>query len=106
RADRKRALAAGDAARAETLKDDLAMAEEAKRLGKFTREVYGARPELTQEEIGECLKRLRADLLKGGLGNAVENMAPKPYGTRTLHVRVPEPIRVDLKSGETSEQYL
>lgn len=106
RAERKAALIAGDQAKADALKKDLAAAEEAKRLGKFTREIYGAKPTLTQEEIGESLKRLRADLVTGGLGNVIENMAPKPYGSRVLHVRIPEPIRVDPSSSETSEQRL
>ena len=79
-----------------TLRDDLAMVEEATRLGGFTRDVYGGEV-LTQEQIGESLKRLRASLLRGGLRNAAHNFLPAPFGPRVAHVRVPEPILVDPK---------
>jgi len=78
------------------LSDDLAMVEEATRLGGFTREVYGTEL-LSQEQIGESLKRLRASLLRGGLRNSVHSFLPAPFGPRVAHVRVPEPILVDPK---------
>ena len=74
---------------------DRARAAEAIRLGGFTETVYGA-PTLTQEQIAESLKRLRASLMRHGFRNAVHNALPKPYGPRIAHVRVPEPIPVDL----------
>jgi hypothetical protein len=82
------------ATRRDVLRGDLARTEEANRLGGFSREVYdGAR--LTQEQIGESLKRHRATLVTGGLRNTAHNFLPTPYGPRVVHVRVPEPILVD-----------
>ncbi|MEO8621198.1 MAG: hypothetical protein ABI625_09040, partial [bacterium] len=75
-------------------KHDLAMAEEAKRLGEFTREVYGT-PVLTQEQLYESLKRTRDRMLRRGWKNVVANMLPRPFGARIVHVGVPEPIRVE-----------
>jgi hypothetical protein len=76
------------------LTSDLAKAEEANRLGGFTREVYGG-PRLTQEQIAESLKRIRATLVTRGKRNAIHNSLPAPYGARVAHVRVPDPILVD-----------
>ena len=81
-----------DAARAE-LTRDMAMAEEAKRLGEFSCEVYGT-PTLTQEQLFECLKRTRDRLLRRGWKNTIANMLPRPFGPRVVHIGVPEPIRV------------
>jgi hypothetical protein len=81
-------------ARHATLESDLARAEEASRLGGFSREVYNT-PLLSQEQIGESLKRHRATLVTGGLRNTIHNFLPVPFGARIAHVRVPEPIRVD-----------
>jgi hypothetical protein len=73
---------------------DLERVDEASRLGGFTRDVYGT-PTLSQEQIFESLKRLRASLLIRGIGNALHNFLPTPYGSRIAHVRVPEPIVID-----------
>ena len=75
------------------LKHDLAMAEEAKRLGEFTADVYGT-PRLTQEQLSESLKRLRDRLMRNGWQNALANMLPRPLGPRVVHVAVPKPVRV------------
>lgn len=73
---------------------DRARVAEAERLGGFTATVYDA-PTLGQEEIAESLKRLRASLLRNGLRHSIHNALPTPYGPRAVHVRVPEPIRID-----------
>lgn len=91
-----------------TLKHDLAMVEEAKRLGEFTREVYGT-PMLTQEQVYECLKRIRDRLMRKGWRNALANMLPRPFGPRVVHVAVPEPLAVtreDALSGKEFEDRL
>src|SRR5262249_21660294 len=75
---------------------NLKKVEEARRLGGFSREIYNT-PKLTQEQIFESLKRIRADIIEGGVYNKMHNMLPKPYGPRVAHIRVPEPIRIDLK---------
>jgi hypothetical protein len=72
----------------------LARANEAARLGGFTRECYGG-PLLTQEQIVESLKRHRATLLRAGVSNVAHNFLPTPHGPRVAHVRVPEPILID-----------
>ena len=87
-------LATSDGAVREALKHDLAMAEEAKRLGEFTRETYGT-PTLTQEQLFETLKRTRDRLLRRGWKHTIANMLPRPFGPRTVHIGVPAPIRVE-----------
>lgn len=76
------------------MKQDLARASEAARLGGFTRELYDT-PMLTQEQLFESLKRHRATLMRTGWKNVAHNFLPTPYGSRIAHVRVPEPIRID-----------
>jgi hypothetical protein len=76
------------------LHSDRAKVAEVERLRGFTRDVYATKP-LTQEQLGESLKRHRAALLRGGWRNALHNFLPKPFGPRVAHVRVPEPILVD-----------
>lgn len=73
--------------------DDRARQREAARLGGFARAWYDS-PTLTQEQIHESLKRVRADLVRGGVANRIHNMLPKPYGPRMVHMRVPGPILV------------
>ncbi|MDQ2667510.1 MAG: hypothetical protein M3Z05_16055 [Gemmatimonadota bacterium] len=75
------------------LKQDLAMAEEAKRLGEFSADVYGTAT-LTQEQVSESLKRIRDRLMRSGWRNALANMLPRPLGPRVVHVAVPKPLRV------------
>jgi hypothetical protein len=76
------------------LKLDAELAEEAKRLGEFTREVYGA-PTFTQEHVGESLKRMRDRLLTHTKAQRLANMLPRPFGARIAYVGVPEPVRVE-----------
>jgi hypothetical protein len=73
---------------------DRARVAEAERLCGFARSVYRG-TQLTQEDIGESLKRHRATLLRRGFRNAIHNFLPKPYGPRIARVRVPEPMAVD-----------
>jgi hypothetical protein len=76
------------------LKLDAELAEEAKRLGEFTRDVYGA-PTFTQEHVGESLKRMRDRLLTHTKAQRMANMLPRPFGARVAYVGVPEPVRVE-----------
>jgi hypothetical protein len=78
------------------LEMDTKRVAEAARLGGFGRAWYGS-PSLSQEQIAESLKRMRAALVRRGLRNAVHNMLPAPLGDRVAHVRVPEPIAIDLR---------
>jgi hypothetical protein len=75
------------------LKQDHEMVEEAKRLGEFSRVVYG-HGALTQEEIGESLKRMRDRLVNFTKRQKIANMLPRPFGSRVAYIGVPEPIRV------------
>lgn len=98
RAERSRVRSAGEfvdtSARTAQLRDDLARVDEATRLGGFSRESYSTCL-LSQEQIAESLKRIRAALVRRGTVNVLHNYLPRPYGARVAHVRVPEPIRVD-----------
>jgi hypothetical protein len=85
-------------------REDRARVAEAVRLGGFSADVYD-RPTLTQEEIAESLKRLRASLVRDGLRNALRNALPKPYGPRVAHIRVPEPIRIDVSRADDASRY-
>jgi len=91
---RSRDAARDDSLREARLEDDLARVEEASRLGGFSRDAYGT-PDLSQEQIFESLKRIRACLLTRGVRNVLHNYLPAPYGSRVAHVRVPEPIAID-----------
>lgn len=73
---------------------DAKQVAEAERLGGFSRDVYST-PRLTQEQVGESLKRIRASLMRRGIRNAAHNFLPKPFGDRVAHVRVSEPIAID-----------
>ncbi len=95
---------AASADRRAVLKEHLAMADEAKRLGEFSREVYGS-PMLSQEQLFESLKRLRDRLLREGWKNAVAIMMPKPFGPRVVHVGVPDAIRVSPVAPSHAKDY-
>ncbi len=60
----------------------------------FSAADYGA-PTLTPEQMGECLKRLRAVLARGRPGDLLANLLPRPVAPRIAHVRVAEPIEAN-----------
>ena len=82
-----------EAARRSRLEADLMVADEIRRLGEFTRAIYGTE-RLTQEQVYECLKRDRGRLVRGGLSETLARLLPRPVGPRIAHIGVPEPIRV------------
>ena len=83
----------GGSARREALRRDRDMADEAKRLGEFTVDIYGAKT-LTQEQLSESLKRIRDRMLGRHWSDVLAKTLPRPLGPRILHVGVPEPISV------------
>lgn len=70
-------------------KKDRAMLTELYRLVGFSPELYN-RPFLTQEHLHENIKRSMQSFFEGSM----ETTFPIPAGTRTLHIRVANPIRV------------
>jgi hypothetical protein len=84
---------------------DAQKAREAERLDGFSRTSY-ATAMLSQEQIAESLKRIRAALMRRGLRNMLLNYLPPAYGPRVVHVRVPEPIVVNgmRASGDAQER--
>ncbi|MEL6375183.1 MAG: hypothetical protein AAFR04_14585 [Pseudomonadota bacterium] len=50
----------------------------------------GAR--ITQEQVAETLKRLRADYCMATGGDRLHNLIPRPVGARTAYVRVADPL--------------
>jgi hypothetical protein len=81
---------------------DLAAVKEAGRLGGFSRDAYNGAM-LTQEQIFECLKRIRADLVGRGMRNTLHNFLPTPWGPRIAHIRVPDPILIDAERASAGE---
>jgi hypothetical protein len=65
-----------------------------RRLLRFTPNLY-PEPTLTQEQVAENIKRLRADYCFGGLRDTLARSAPRPAGPRSVSIRVPEPIRLN-----------
>lgn len=74
-------------------KDDFARLKEMRRLFEFSQDLYG-REMLTQEEIAECLKRTKRDLVNATTLERVSNYIPIAVGPRVAHVRIAEPIDV------------
>lgn len=73
-----------------------------KRLTRFRPSLY-PHPELTQEQIAECIKRLRNDYCEGTLRDTASRFVPRPVAPRTAHIRVPEPINVSaVMKGRTT----
>jgi len=50
---------------------------------------------ITQEHIGECIKRIRHDYCKGTLRDTLNSFIPQPAGPRTAYIRTPEPILIN-----------
>jgi hypothetical protein len=49
-------------------------------------------PTMSQEEVAEHFKRIRADFCTKGLRNVVHNYVPRAVGPRRAHIRVGEPL--------------
>jgi hypothetical protein len=100
----RRQLSSASGARRAELKEDMTMADEAKRLGEFSRDVYGT-DMLSQEQLFESLKRTRDRLMRRGWKNTLANMLPRPFGPRVVHVGVPQAIRVSAVGAAHASDY-
>ena len=69
------------------------LVRDTRRLMRFRSELY-PHAELTQEQIAECLKRLRTDYCEGTLRDTASRFVPRPAAPRVAHVRVPQPINI------------
>jgi hypothetical protein len=58
---------------------------------------------VTQEELAEHIKRIRNDYCKGTLRDTLNRYVPRPAGTRTAIIRMPEPIAVHEFEGTVEE---
>ena len=81
------------------------MVKIARRLLRFLPSLY-PHPELTQEQIAENIKRLRADYCFGSLRDSLGRLAPRPVGPRRAAIRVAQPIRLNdlVATGEESSE--
>jgi hypothetical protein len=77
----------------------------ARRLLRFRPSLYPY-PELTQEQVAENIKRLRADYCFGSLRDTLGRFAPRPVGPRRASIRVAQPIRLNdlVATGEESSE--
>lgn len=66
------------------------------RIGPFA----WSRPSVSQEELAEHIKRLRADHCFGSWRDTLNRFVPQPAGQRTAHIRAPEPIAVHERGGD------
>lgn len=57
---------------------------------------------LTQEHIGESIKRLRYDYCTRTMRDKINAFIPQPAGPRTAHIRVPEPLDISALIGSTA----
>lgn len=53
--------------------------------------------QLTQEQVAENVKRLRADYCFTGFDDNLHRFVPRPVGPRVAHIRVPQPIDVTAR---------
>lgn len=75
-------------------RDDIRrLVRDTRRLMRFRPDLYPL-AELTQEQIAECVKRLRNDYCEGTLRDTASRFVPRPVAPRTAYVRVPEPINI------------
>lgn len=98
----RKQLREGNVADATRLKRHVEMLTKALRIGSFA----WARPTVTQEELAEHIKRLRADHCVGSWRDTLNRMLPQPAGPRRAYVRVPEPINVRDFAGKTPAQVM
>lgn len=95
-----------DAAQAHQARDDMrALVKTLRRAIRFTPAWYpGER--LTQEQVAENIKRLRADYCFTGWRDDLHRFVPRPVGPRVAHVRVADPIDVTLVASASTEATL
>ncbi len=65
--------------------------------------------EMTQEQVAECIKRIRYDYCAGTLRDTFNKFVPRPAGARIAHIRVPEPIAVAADvdaAGQVSSRHI
>lgn len=60
---------------------------------RFSPDFYTG-PNITQEHIGESIKRIRAVHCKGTFKDTLNSFMPQPAGPRTAYIRIPEPITI------------
>jgi hypothetical protein len=75
----------------EASREDRRRMLEIERLLGFDPALYGG-PTLAQEQMAECLKRLRTKIPGGGWREALHAVVPVAVAERHVHVRVPEPL--------------
>jgi hypothetical protein len=75
------------------VRDARDLAQELRRILRLRPEMYPG-PALTQEQIAECIKRLRNDYCFGALRDNVNRFMPQPAGARVAYVRVPPPLNI------------
>jgi hypothetical protein len=86
--------------------------DELRRVVKIARRLLRFRPglyphaELTQEQVAENIKRLRADYCFGSLRDTLGRLAPRPVGPRKASIRVAQPIRLNdlVATGEEGNE--
>lgn len=76
---------------------------EIERLLGFDPALYGG-PTLGQEQIAECLKRIRTKLPPRSWREALHATVPVAAGPRDVHVRAPEPLRVEAAPGSAGAE--
>jgi len=69
------------------------LAEDLRLLLRFSPDFYTG-SHITQEHIGETIKRIRAVHCKGTLRDTLNSFMPQPAGPRTAYIRTPEPIKI------------
>ena len=53
---------------------------------------------VTQEQVAERIQRLRLDWLNKRFRDRFHAFVPRPVGPRRAHIRVVDPIRIDVAS--------
>lgn len=75
---------------------------ELQRLAAYSKETF-RKDFFYQEEIADGLQFIRQTFLTGGY-DSVRSMLPKPFGWRTVHIRVPELIDVSARLGSAADE--
>ncbi len=70
-----------------------ALTKDLRQLLRFLPSFYTGK-HITQEHVGECIKRIRHDYCKGTLRDTLNSFIPQPAGSRTAYIRTPEPILI------------